>query len=130
LSAAGLGITGGLELLLTLFTGSVALLGDALHNLSDVSTSLAVFVGFKVSKREASRHFPYGFERAEDLAGVAVVLVIWVSAIFACYQSYEKLISHTGTSHVWAGILAPCWASWAINLSPDTRHMWAAESTR
>lgn len=103
-SAIGLGIAGAVELALALFTGSVALLGDALHNLSDVSTSLVVFLGFKVSQRDASRHFPYGFERAEDLAGLGVALVIWSSAVFAGYQSYQKLVSHAGTSHVFAGM--------------------------
>src|SRR5882757_5513747 len=62
LSAVGLAITGGVELLLALYTGSVALLGDSLHNLADVSTSLVVFVGFRVSKRPASRTHPYGYE--------------------------------------------------------------------
>ena len=38
ISAIGLGLTGSIELLLAILTGSVALLGDALHNLSDVST--------------------------------------------------------------------------------------------
>ncbi len=103
-SAIGLGMVGGIELALALFTGSVALLGDALHNLSDVSTSLAVFLGFKVSQRAASRQFPYGFERAEDLAGLGVALVIWSSAVFAGHQSYEKLVSHTGIGHVFAGM--------------------------
>lgn len=103
-SAAGLGLTGIVELLLALFTGSVALLGDALHNLSDVSTSVVVFLGFKLSQRQPSKRYPYGFERAEDLAGLGVALVIWASAIFAGYQSYEKLISHTPTVNVWAGM--------------------------
>lgn len=103
-SAAGLALTGGIELLLALFTGSVALLGDALHNLSDVSTSLMVFVGFKLSQRPASRRFPYGFERAEDLAGLGVALVIWASALFAGYESYRKFISHAPTSNVWLGM--------------------------
>jgi cation diffusion facilitator family transporter len=104
-SAVGLALAGSAELVLALFTGSVALLGDALHNLSDVSTSLVVFLGFRVSQRKASRHFPYGFERAEDLAGLAVALVIWASAVLAGYQSYQKLVSHAGTSHVLAGVL-------------------------
>ncbi|HLY65439.1 MAG TPA: cation diffusion facilitator family transporter [Chloroflexota bacterium] len=103
-SAIGLSLAGGLELALALVTGSVALLGDALHNLSDVSTSLAVFLGFKVSQKPASRHFPYGFERAEDLAGLVVALVIWSSAFFAGYQSYHKLLSHAGTTHVFVGM--------------------------
>jgi len=103
-SAVGLALAGGIELALALFTGSVALLSDALHNLSDVSTSLAVFLGFKVSQREASRHFPYGFERAEDLAGLVVALVIWASAAFAGYQSYEKFVKHSATINVWVGM--------------------------
>ena len=103
-SAAGLALAGGVELLLALVTGSVALLGDALHNLSDVSTSLMVFLGFKLSKRQASRHFPYGFERAEDLAGLGVALVIWGSAVFAGYASYRKFISHSPTTNVWLGM--------------------------
>lgn len=103
-SAVGLAITGGVELCLALFTGSVALLSDALHNLSDVSTSLAVFLGFKISQRRPSRHYPYGFDRAEDLAGLLVALVIWSSAVFAGYQSYEKLISHSATTRVWVGM--------------------------
>jgi divalent metal cation (Fe/Co/Zn/Cd) transporter len=53
-SAVGLGITGLLEVAIALVSGSVGLLGDALHNLSDVSTSLVVFCGFP--RLEASGH--------------------------------------------------------------------------
>jgi cation diffusion facilitator family transporter len=105
LSAVGLAITGGVELLLALYTGSVALLGDSLHNLADVSTSVVVFVGFRVSKRPASRTHPYGYERAEDLAGLGIALVIWGSAAFAGWESCQKLISHEGTTHLGVGAL-------------------------
>ena len=105
LSAVGLGLAGGVELFLALLTGSVALLSDALHNLSDVSTSAVVFLGFKVSERPPSRKYPYGFERAEDLAGLGVGLVIWASAIFAGYESYQKLIGNAPTTHVWLGMV-------------------------
>ncbi len=105
ISALGLFGAGAIELLLALFTGSVALLSDALHNLSDVSTSAVVFVGFRLSQRQPSRHYPYGFERAEDLAGLGVALVIWASAAFAGYQSYEKLVSHAPTTNVWVGMM-------------------------
>jgi cation diffusion facilitator family transporter len=103
-SAVGLALTGGLELLLALFTGSVALLGDALHNLSDVSTSAVVFLGFRISKRPPSAAYPYGYERAEDLAGLGVALVIWLSAVFAGYESYLKFVRNSGTAHVEIGI--------------------------
>ena len=105
-SAAGLAVTGLVELVIAVMSGSVALLGDALHNLSDVSTSLLVFVGFRTSRKRASERYPYGYERAEDLAGVGVALVIWASAIVAGVESVSKLVRHGGTQHVAWGIAA------------------------
>jgi len=56
-SAAGLAATGITELLIAVLTGSVGLLGDAIHNLSDVSTSAVVFLGFRLS-RHGDRTLP------------------------------------------------------------------------
>ncbi len=106
ISAAGLGLTGLIELAIAMVSGSVALLGDALHNLSDVSTSLVVFVGFRSSQRSASQRYPYGLERAEDLAGIGVALVIWSSAVVAGVESVAKLLRHGATQHVGWGVAA------------------------
>lgn len=103
-SALGLALTGGVELALAVVTGSVALLGDALHNLSDVSTSAVVFLGFRISKRKPTPGYPYGYERAEDLAGLGVALVIWASAVFAGVESYFKLVGNGQTTHVGIGM--------------------------
>ena len=99
-SAIGLGVTGLIELLLAILTGSVGLLGDAIHNLSDVSTSAVVFLGFRLSRRPPTDVYPYGLERAEDLAGIGIAVVIWASAAFAGYESVRKLIEHGSTSHL------------------------------
>jgi cation diffusion facilitator family transporter len=103
-SAAGLGATGLVELLLAVLTGSVGLLGDAIHNLSDVSTSAVVFLGFRLSRRPATERYPYGLERAEDLAGIGIAVVIWASAAVAGYESVRKLLVHGSTTHIGAGI--------------------------
>ena len=103
-SAVGLALTGGVELALAVVTGSVALLGDALHNLSDVSTSAVVFLGFRISMRKPTARYPYGYERAEDLAGLGVALVIWASAVFAGAESYFKLVGNGQTTHVGIGM--------------------------
>jgi cation diffusion facilitator family transporter len=63
-----------------------------------------VFIGFFVSKRPPTPRHPYGYERAEDLAGLGVALVICASAVFAGYESYAKLVSEAGTSHVATGM--------------------------
>src|ERR1700759_2080925 len=104
LSAVGLAVTGLAELLLALVTGSVGLLGDAIHNLSDVSTSAVVFIGFRLSRRPPTKRYTYGLEGAEDLAGIGIAVVIWASAAFAGYESFRKLIDHGHTTHVAAGI--------------------------
>lgn len=104
ISALGLGLSGAIELCLAIFTHSVALLGDALHNLSDVSTSIVVFIGLRISKREPTEKYPYGYERAEDIAGLGIALVIWASAVFAATETYHKFIDHTPTTHVYVGM--------------------------
>ena len=103
-SAIGLGVTGLVELLLAVLTGSVGLLGDAIHNLSDVSTSAVVFLGFRLSRRPPTEKYPYGLERAEDLAGVGIAVVIWASAAFAGFESIRKLVNHGHTTHIAVGI--------------------------
>lgn len=105
-SAGGLALTGFAELAISLFSGSAGLLGDALHNLSDVSTSAMVFVGFRVSKKRATPSHPYGYERAEDIAGLGVALVIWASAVFAGVVSWHKLTGHGTTTHLGLGMAA------------------------
>ena len=105
-SAVGLALTGLIELAIALLSGSVALLGDALHNLSDVSTSALVFVGFRASRKVPTERYPYGYERAEDLAGIGVALVIWGSAVVAAFESVTKLLRHGGTGYVGWGIAA------------------------
>jgi divalent metal cation (Fe/Co/Zn/Cd) transporter len=105
-SAIGLAVTGFFELAMAILSGSAGLLGDALHNLSDVSTSVVLFVGLRISKRPASASHPYGWERAEDIAGLGVALVIWLSALFAAVVSIRKLVDHGTTGHIGFGMAA------------------------
>ena len=103
-SATGLTVTGLAELLVAILTGSVGLLGDAIHNLSDVSASAVVFVEFRLSRKPPTNRYPYGLERAEDLAGIGIAAVIWASATFAGYESIRKLLEHGPTTHVALGM--------------------------
>jgi cation diffusion facilitator family transporter len=105
-SAVVLAAAGAVELIVALFTRSVGLLGDALHNLSDVSTSALVFVGFLVSRRPSTDRYPYGYERAEDIAGIGVAAMIWASAVLAGWASVHKLVSHGTTDHLALGMIA------------------------
>lgn len=105
-SAAGLALGAFVEMAIALLSGSVGLLGDALHNLADVLTSAVIVVGFRLSKRPATPARPYGYERAEDIAGLGVALVIWATAAFAAVVSVHKLRVGGSTTHLGAGVAA------------------------
>jgi cation diffusion facilitator family transporter len=105
-SAVVLGAAAVVELVFAGVTRSVGLLGDGLHNLSDVSTSALVYVGFRMSRRPPTERYPYGYDRAEDLAGLGVALVIWASAVFAGWQSITKLLNRGTTDHLDLGAAA------------------------
>ena len=106
ISTAGLTLTSLFELATALVSGSVALLVDALHNLADSYTTVAIYFGFRMSRRAATSRYPYGFGRAEDVAGVVIVVAIWSSAVLAFYQTYEKFVSGSPTTHLTIGVVA------------------------
>ncbi|MFD6698172.1 MULTISPECIES: cation diffusion facilitator family transporter [unclassified Microbacterium] len=76
-----------------LFSGSVALLADTVHNFSDALTAIPLWVAFVLGRRAATRRYTYGFGRAEDLAGLFIVFVVLLSAIIAAWQSVERLLN-------------------------------------
>ncbi|MGN9783264.1 cation diffusion facilitator family transporter [Nonomuraea sp. ZG12] len=73
-------------------SGSVALLGDTLHNFADALTAVPLAIAFSLGRRAATRRFTYGYGRAEDLAGVVIVLLIAASAGLAGYEAVQRLI--------------------------------------
>lgn len=84
---AGLAATTLLQVFLLLLSGSVALLGDTLHNGVDVAGTAVVWVAFKVASRERNERYTFGYHRYEDLAGLFVVLLILGSALLVIYES-------------------------------------------
>ncbi len=102
----GLLLTGAVELAIFMVSGSAGLLADALHNLGDVSTTIAIAVAFLFSKRQASERYPYGLHRAEDLAGLFVLLVMAVSAVLAGWESLLHLAGGHRPQRIVAGMAA------------------------
>jgi cation diffusion facilitator family transporter len=92
LSLVVLGATAGLQLAVVVVSGSAALLADTIHNFSDALTAIPLWVAFVVGRRAATRRYPYGYGRAEDLAGLVVVAMIALSAVLAGYESIRRLL--------------------------------------
>jgi cation diffusion facilitator family transporter len=91
-SLAGLGLTAAFQLAIVAASGSVSLLADTIHNLADALTAVPLGIAFVVGRRPPSRRYTYGLGRAEELAGVAIVLVILLSALVAAFESYQRLV--------------------------------------
>jgi cation diffusion facilitator family transporter len=75
------------------FSGSVALLGDALHNTADALTAVPLAIAFVLGRRPPTRRYTYGFGRAEDMAGVIIVLIMALSSAAAAWEAASRLAS-------------------------------------
>jgi cation diffusion facilitator family transporter len=91
ISLAVLAATSLLQLVIFLFSGSVALLADTIHNFSDALTAVPLWVAFVLSRRMASRTYNYGLGRVEDLAGLFIVAMVALSAVVAGVESVIRL---------------------------------------
>src|SRR5207247_120912 len=92
LSLLGLGATALIQLGVVLLRGSVALPADTIHNFADASTAIPLWLAFSLGRRLPNRRYTYGYGRAEDLAGVFVVLMIAGSTAVAAWQSIQRLL--------------------------------------
>jgi cation diffusion facilitator family transporter len=90
-SLAVLGATALLQAAVVAISGSVALLGDTLHNAADALTAVPLGIAFLVGRRPPTRRYTYGYGRAEDLAGVVIVGFIAASSALAAYEAITRL---------------------------------------
>jgi len=80
------------KLIAGLIVGSVALIADAIHSGLDVFSSLVTFLGIKTAKKPVDEKHPYGFYRAETLAGLIVALLLALSAVWIIYEGINRFL--------------------------------------
>ena len=71
-------------------SGSIALLAGTIDSFSDVFSSLAVWAGLNIAKRKPTERFPYGYFKAETFALFAVSLIIVASSVLIMFESFQK----------------------------------------
>jgi cation diffusion facilitator family transporter len=102
ISLAGLAVTAAIQAAVVMLSGSVALLGDTLHNVADALTALPLLIAFRLARKPASTRYTYGYGRAEDLAGLFVIAMITLSSVLAGYEAMTRLIHPQPVTHLWA----------------------------
>lgn len=83
-------------------SGSLSLLADAFHTLADSLTSLVVIVGFRLSRKPADAHHPFGHGRIESIASLVIGVLLGVAAFELGHAAVTRLLSPTP-------VVAPTW---------------------
>jgi len=102
LSLAILAATAIIQAVVVVLSGSVALLGDTLHNVADALTAIPLLIAFRLALRPATKRYTYGYGRAEDLAGIFVIAMIALSSALAAYEAIDRLLHPRDVTHLWA----------------------------
>jgi cation diffusion facilitator family transporter len=101
-----LAVTAGIQAVVVVLSGSVALLGDTLHNVADALTAVPLLVAFRLARRPATERYTYGYGRAEDLAGLFVVAMVALSSVLAAGEAIDRLVHPRTVTHLWIVVLA------------------------
>src|SRR6267154_4354773 len=106
ISTVGMFIVAAIQFAIAGIGGSAGLFADALHNLGDVLTTVALWIAFVISNRAANERYTYGYYRSEDLAGIFIVLVIIASATASAVESIQKLTSGNIPTQIYLSMAA------------------------
>ena len=81
-----------LKLIVGFFTGSVAIISEAIHTFLDLLASCIAFFSVKISNLPPDKNHPYGHGKVENLSGTIETLLIFIAGIWIIVECIEKLI--------------------------------------
>ena len=84
--------TAAMQGVITVISGSTALFADTIHGLGNAFTTLPLWVAFALGRKKPTKQFPYGYQRAEDVAGILILLFIAATSALVGYESFVKLL--------------------------------------
>jgi len=94
-----------IKIIIALIYGSISLLADAIHTLSDMATSVIIILGFKISRKPGDKEHPFGHGRMEQIATLIVAILLGVSAIELIQYSFQRLLSPQPVNISWIPII-------------------------
>lgn len=104
ISLAGLALTAASQVVIVGVSGSVALLGDTIHNFADALTAIPLGIAFLLGRRPPNQRYTYGYGRSEDLAGIFVVAMIALSSAVAAWEATQRLLHPRAVHNIaWVG---------------------------
>lgn len=95
----------GFKMIVGLLAGSIAIILDAINNLTDVLSSVVTIIGTKLAARCPDEGHPYGHGRIEHLTTLLVGVIILATGIMAMIESIPKIIHPELADYSWATIV-------------------------
>lgn len=83
------------------FTGSLAILADAWHTLSDSLSSIVLIIGLKISEKPADKEHPFGHGRAELITSLVIAMMLAAVGFEFIHRGIEKIIAHEQSNFTW-----------------------------
>lgn len=93
------------KLIAAVLTGSVALLSEAVHSMTDVVASSIAYVSVRVAAAPPDEEHPYGHGKVESLAGFAESILLLIIVVYIVFESIRKLISGGGVERLGFGMI-------------------------
>ena len=94
-----------LKILAGIISGSLSIISEAIHSLSDLLASVITFFSVSKSSQPADTDHPYGHGKYEDMSGFIEGLLIILAAIYIIYEATQKIITgHTMPTENYLGI--------------------------
>lgn len=96
------------KLLTGLASGSIAVVADAVNNLSDAGSSIVTLLGFQLAEQKPDHHHPFGHGRMEYLSGLMVAILILLMGFELAQSSVEKILRPAPVASGWAVTVTLC----------------------
>ncbi|WP_002147803.1 cation diffusion facilitator family transporter [Bacillus cereus] len=82
-----------LKVVIGIFTGSVAIISEAIHSSLDLLASIIAFFSVRISNKPADKIHPYGHGKVENISGTIETLLIFIAGFWIIYECVLKLIT-------------------------------------
>jgi len=83
------------ELIMGVFTVSIALIADGIQSFADAGVSLIVWIGLRLSRKKPDKRFHFGYHRVETLSSIVAALFMATIGGITLYQSYREFLNPT-----------------------------------
>jgi cation diffusion facilitator family transporter len=86
------------ELVMGVFTLSIALIADGIQSFADAGVSLIVWIGLRLSRKKPDKRFHFGYHRVETLSSIVAALFMATIGGITLYESYMEFLNPTAVA--------------------------------